>query len=120
MVQVSWLQMLIYLNWLFEIDMESVARSVREEFGIIFGQYAPESFQFDANAVLGSAVGRAVESEADDKNALVNAELNAVTTAAISPLIAAVGRRLESVALLLFQSSSQFRTIGNETIRKEN
>ena len=104
------------MNGLFEVDVKGVARSVREEFGVVFGQYATESLQFDADAVIGGSVGRAVESEADDEYALIDAELNAVAASAIAPLIAPIGRRLESVTLLLFQSSSQFRTVGTKSI----
>ena len=100
-----------YLNGLFEVDVERVAGSVGKEFGVVFGQDAAQSFELDADAVIGGAIGRPVQAETDDEDALVDAELDAVAAAAVAPLVAAVGRRLEPVADLLFQSGAQFRTV---------
>ena len=59
------------------------------------------SLQIDLGGVVGASVGGAVEAEADDENSAIDAELNRVTATAIAPLIAAVGRGLETVANLI-------------------
>ena len=74
------------------MDVKGVAGTVGKEFRVIFGQNAAETFQFDADAVVGRAVGRSVQSETDDEDALVDAKLDAVASAPVTPLIAAVGR----------------------------
>ena len=101
----------LHLNRLLKVDVERVARSVREEFGVVLGQHTSEPFQFDADAVVGRAVGRAVEAEADDEDALVHAELDAVAPAPVAPLVAPVGRRLEPVANLRLQSGTRLAAV---------
>ena len=74
------------LDGLLEVDLERVAGAVGEELFVVAGQDAAEAFQFDADAVVGGAVGRAVQAEADDEDALVDAELDRVAPAAVAPL----------------------------------
>ena len=83
-----------------EVDVERVAAAVGEEVGRVFGQYPSQPLQLHAHAVVGGAVGRAVQAEADDEDPLVDAELDAVAAAAVAPLVAAVGGGLEPMAHL--------------------
>lgn len=80
-----------HLNWLLKVNVESVAGTVREEFSVVLGQHAPESFQLDADAIVGRTVGRAVEAEPNNEDALVHAELDRIASATVTPLVAPIG-----------------------------
>ena len=93
------------------MDVESIAGTVGEEFGVVFGQHSAEPFQFDADAVVGRAIGRAVESESDDEDALVDAKLDGIAPAAVAPLIGSIGWRLETVAHLRFETRPRLAVV---------
>lgn len=80
------------LDWLFEMDVEGVARPVRKELGVILCKHTAQSLQLNADTVVSRAVRGAIKAESDNEDALINAELNRVTAATIAPLIATVGR----------------------------
>ena len=88
----------LYLNWVVEVNMESVRGSVRVELLSIVSQYLAAVFQLDPHIVVRGPVARAVHAEADHEDSPVHTELDAVTAAPVPPLVGAVGAGLEPVA----------------------
>ncbi len=77
-------------------DGEGVAGAVGEVLDDGDAERHALALQLDLGLVLGGAAAGPVQPEAGDEDALVHGELDAVAAAAVSPLIAAVGRRTES------------------------
>lgn len=87
-----------------EVDVKSVARTVGIKVGLVFGQHFTHALELDFHGVVRCAVAGSVQSESDDEDPLVHRELDAVTAAAVPPLVAAVCRGLEPVAHLRLQA----------------
>ena len=88
----------LYLHWVIEVNVESVAGAVRVELLSIVCQNLAAVFQLYPHVVVGGAVAGAVHAEADHEYSPVHTELNAVTATPVSPLVGPVGAGLEPVA----------------------
>jgi hypothetical protein len=73
-----------------EVDVEGVARTVGKELGVVLGEDAAEPLELDADIVVGRARGASVQPEADDEDSLIDAELDGVATAPVTPLVRSV------------------------------
>lgn len=78
------------LDRVFEVHAKRVTRTVREEFSIVFGQHATSSSKFYFYIIIGPSIRRAIQSETDDEYTLIYAELDAIASTSIAPLIVAV------------------------------
>ena len=81
----------LYLNWVVEVDMESVGGTIGLELLSIVSQYLAAVFQLDPDIVVRGAVAGAVHSKADHEYSGVDTELDAVTATSVPPLVGAVG-----------------------------
>ena len=100
-VEVLWLD----LNRILEVHVERITGAVRKELGVVLGEHAAQPLQLDTHVVVGGTGRATVEAEADDEDALVDAELDRVAAASVAPLIRSVCARLESVTYLWKASS---------------
>ena len=79
------------LDRVLEEDLEGVARAVREELRLILGKDPAQPLQLDFDVVVSRAVRGTIKTKADHEYSLVDAELDAVATAPVAPLVVAVG-----------------------------
>lgn len=92
---VKWFR--FYLNGMFEVYTECVTRPIGEEFSIVFGQHTSGTSKFNFDIVIGSSVGRAVQSKPNDENTFIYTKLNAITPTSVAPLIITIRWRLKSM-----------------------
>lgn len=83
-----------------EVNVERVARTVREELGVVLREDIPESLELNLNVVIRSTGRASVQSETHYEYPFVDAELDGVATTPVSPLIRSIRARLESMAHL--------------------